>query len=368
MANRFPRVASVDVFRAITMFFMLWVNDFAGMEGIPHFMKHADAAEDMLGFSDLVFPAFLFCVGLSIPFAIENRIQKSGYLRTVYHILVRSLSLIFLGVVSMNLGSMEGGLSHKWLLLIMCVGTFLTWNVRLPSKWLRWAGFALLAGLLFYRWSMGLELRTAWWGILGLIGWAYLFCSLLYLLVRKSAFLHTLAFGAVVTLMLLAHSGVIPSLIVSDGFTHAALVYAGAFCFMHRGAKSFPAVSLGLGVLFAAAGLLSHHFWMISKVQATPTWMFFCTAIFFPLAGILNLVCDRKKFTAWARPIQAAGSSTLTCYFLAYLWYSAVMIFGISFGPMLSYGVPGLCRSFAVALAIILVTELLGKAGIKLKL
>lgn len=28
------RVASIDIFRALTMLLMLWVNDYAGMDGI----------------------------------------------------------------------------------------------------------------------------------------------------------------------------------------------------------------------------------------------------------------------------------------------------------------------------------------------
>ena len=53
------RVASIDIIRALTMLTMLFVNDFAGMSGLPHWLHHAAMDEDMLGFSDLVFPAFL---------------------------------------------------------------------------------------------------------------------------------------------------------------------------------------------------------------------------------------------------------------------------------------------------------------------
>ena len=62
------RVASVDAFRAITMVMMLFVNFYAGMSGIPHWMHHAAAKEDMLGLADIVFPAFLFAgQGMEVP-------------------------------------------------------------------------------------------------------------------------------------------------------------------------------------------------------------------------------------------------------------------------------------------------------------
>ena len=52
------RVAAVDVLRALTMFLMLFVNDIPGLRDVPHWLFHARADEDMMGFSDTIFPAF----------------------------------------------------------------------------------------------------------------------------------------------------------------------------------------------------------------------------------------------------------------------------------------------------------------------
>lgn len=73
------RIASVDILRALTMLTMLFVNDFAGMSGLPLWLHHAAADEDMLGFSDLVFPAFIFCMGLSIPADFSSRALILGF-------------------------------------------------------------------------------------------------------------------------------------------------------------------------------------------------------------------------------------------------------------------------------------------------
>ena len=67
------RIASIDILRALTMVLMIWVNDFWSLTNIPKWLKHASATEDYLGFSDIIFPLFLFIVGLSIPFAIQQR-------------------------------------------------------------------------------------------------------------------------------------------------------------------------------------------------------------------------------------------------------------------------------------------------------
>ncbi|MBQ1674075.1 MAG: DUF5009 domain-containing protein, partial [Bacteroidales bacterium] len=188
------RVASIDIIRALTMLTMLFVNDFAGMSGLPHWLHHAGMNEDMLGFSDLVFPAFLFCVGLSIPFAIEARYRKGDQpLQVIGHILGRTLALVVMGVFAMNMRGVEGGLSHAVFSLLAVAGFFLVWNVypkrpngRLPwwATALRIAGVLLLAWLVLYKDLHGMPFRTGWWGILGLIGWAYLPCALAFVFLK----------------------------------------------------------------------------------------------------------------------------------------------------------------------------------------
>jgi len=70
------RLHSIDIFRAITMLFMIFVNDVSSVKNIPAWIDHVDANADGLGFADTVFPAFIFIVGLSLPFAIKNRLKK----------------------------------------------------------------------------------------------------------------------------------------------------------------------------------------------------------------------------------------------------------------------------------------------------
>lgn len=73
------RIEALDIFRALTMFFMLFVNDIPGLKNIPHWLLHASYHEDMLGFSDTIFPAFLFAMGMAVPYAIQNRYKKRRY-------------------------------------------------------------------------------------------------------------------------------------------------------------------------------------------------------------------------------------------------------------------------------------------------
>ena len=43
------RIATIDVMRAIIMLLMLFVNDIPGVDGLPHWLGHAETEEDMLG-------------------------------------------------------------------------------------------------------------------------------------------------------------------------------------------------------------------------------------------------------------------------------------------------------------------------------
>ncbi|MDR3141506.1 MAG: heparan-alpha-glucosaminide N-acetyltransferase domain-containing protein [Tannerellaceae bacterium] len=97
------RNAAIDILRALTMFVMIFVNDFWKVHDIPWWLDHARRGEDFMGLADVVFPCFLFVVGMSVPFAIERRYAKglSGE-STVGHILSRTLALLVMGAFITN--------------------------------------------------------------------------------------------------------------------------------------------------------------------------------------------------------------------------------------------------------------------------
>jgi len=74
------RLTSIDALRGFVMFMMIFVNDLAGAgKVVPDWMVHfSDRHRGGSGmtFVDLVFPAFLFIVGMSIPFALGPRIEQ----------------------------------------------------------------------------------------------------------------------------------------------------------------------------------------------------------------------------------------------------------------------------------------------------
>ena len=151
------RNLTIDLLRALTMAVMLMVNDFWSVSGIPHWMKHAKATEDMLGFSDVVFPSFLFCVGLSIPYAI-TAMRRKGRSEgdVVRHILSRSFALILMGAFICNYESgidPSIGYDRNAYCLLMTLAFFLVFNRYEQSdgwlvRGLKAIGWAILLFLL----------------------------------------------------------------------------------------------------------------------------------------------------------------------------------------------------------------------------
>lgn len=392
------RIHSIDVFRALTMLLMLWVNDFWTLTGVPKWLEHASASEDYLGFSDIIFPCFLFIVGMSIPFAIDRRIAKGeDRWQITYHILTRTLALLVMGVFSVNAGDLDpqaSGISQAWFVILMVLGFFLIWNdypkVEGMHKWLvgglKGAGLALLV-FLAWRFRTGPEqevlltgLTPRWWGILGLIGWAYAGSSLVYLFGKDQPSVILTAWVMVTLWNIASHAGWLASWpawttswLVGDGAFHSfALAGTVASLLLHAWADSehqkLMRTLLGLSAFMLVAGIISHQYFIVSKIQATPPWIFYgCAIAFAAYAGLRQLVDLRGK-QHWFAFIEPAGSSTLTCYLLPYWYYKVVLLLGIGLPAVLTQGVLGLCTSMLYALLIVFLTGLLGKVGVRLKI
>src|SRR6266700_2655217 len=98
------RIASIDALRGLVMFMMIFVNDLAGVSNkiVPGWMKHFHGKSGMT-FVDLVFPAFLFIVGMSIPSPIGSLLDQGEPLwKTLLHVVMRTLSLLMIGILMVN--------------------------------------------------------------------------------------------------------------------------------------------------------------------------------------------------------------------------------------------------------------------------
>src|SRR6476646_730289 len=97
------RITSIDILRALTMVLMIFVNDLWSLKNIPGWLEHVAPGVDGIGLADTVFPAFLFIVGLSLPFAIDHRRKKGDTeAQLVLHVVTRTVALLVMGVFLVN--------------------------------------------------------------------------------------------------------------------------------------------------------------------------------------------------------------------------------------------------------------------------
>jgi len=392
--NDTMRLASIDVFRALTMVLMIWVNDFWSLSEVPKWLQHASATEDYLGFSDVIFPLFLFIVGLSLPLAIENRRKKGNSTGEIAkHLFDRTLSLLFIGFFMVNSETLHestiiGTTTWKLLMALGIALIWMDWNRSpVPVLWHKplkvtgWLIFALLA----YSYRGGPEgnqwMEPQWWGILGLIGWAYGLNGFVYLYVKGNLVVMVVFWILLNGLSMASHS----RFAISDPgfFQHFSTLYMGtipafttagmvATLLLNKMKSSKPKfiypTLMGLGLIHMILGILTRPIWGISKIQATFPWLAICTGIGFLTFGFLLFLVDDKNKKNWAKWIRPAGTATLTCYMLPYFIYPFYTIFGWKLPTVLNAGLLGLFLSMCFALLVVTLTGYFEKKGLKLKL
>lgn len=380
------RNLAIDIFRGLTVALMVCVNDFWAVHNVPHFLEHFAVMEDGMGLSDIIYPMFLFAMGMSVPLALERRFQKGYTLETTLrHILGRTLALLLMGSFIVN---SESGIAWNkgifWLMMV--VGFFLVWNNYREGfkfkKPLRWLGIVILAGLaITFRSPDGGLFRSSWWGILGQIGWMYLFCALAYILCRRRWWI-LIVLWVVFCLVNISvapmrdGSELLGGNYVADfsdalhlGNGHSIIMaLGGVICVLadQKLKKHRLVTGLVASVALALLAALTHKWWIVSKGQGTLPWCLYVSAISVALYSLLRSL-ELKGLTAWARPVNPAGKATLTVYMLPYFFYS-FWIFLAPTVPAWMSGWAGVAKCALFSALCIVSAWGLGKMGVKLKI
>ena len=385
------RLKSIDILRALTMLLMIFVNDLWSLSGIPGWLEHKAANVDGMGLADVVFPAFLFIVGLSIPYAIRSRIKKGdSRIQVLRHIIERTLALLIMGVFMVNLENIDRAdsiISKPIWQILMTLAFFLIWNVyrgkvmgRISPLIMKSAGWIILVFLaIIYKapdQGNGTWMHFHWWGILGLIGWGYLLSALVYLFMGNRP-------GWLFLVLILLYMLNINEFVTPFSFTLKLVISASSYALVMGGvlttalliklqeskkiSRLIPLL-LAFAALLLLFGFLTRPAWGISKIMATPSWTAICSGITALAFAFLYILSDKMGLYRWADIIKAAGSSTLTCYLLPYFVYALWVIIGLTPIEFLNTGVVGLLKSALFAFLIIQLTGLLGRWSIKLKI
>ena len=390
------RIASIDILRALTMVLMIFVNDLGSLRGIPVWLEHVESGVDGIGLADVVFPAFLFIVGLSLPYAIDNRRKKGDTeWQLVMHVLTRTIALLVMGVFLVNGESRNdaamGFPPYLWNPLC-CISFILIWNVYPKNATRALVYTAKAIGIInllilayIYRGGDDGEITRfapKWWGILGLIGWSYLAAGLITVF-SKNNFIVILSAWIFFALLSMGYkAGFIPS----DSFinfipnailggTLTGLAVGGVLTtlifryFRKRNDNmKLTLALLGFAGLLIVLSVLTRPYWKLAKLGATPAWLFLCSA--FTVLGfvVIYWISDVKRKAHWFNFIRPAGTDTLLCYLIPYFLYSIFRAVHLQWPEFIITGGVGLLKSLGIALLCVFITGLLNRAGVRLKL
>ena len=392
------RLASIDIFRGITMVVMIFVNELASVHGLPWWTYHAHAQDDAMTYVDMVYPFFLFAVGLSMPLAIKARLKKNASLAALWlHVILRSAGLIVLGLILANAERGDParmGLNPNLWAILGLLGGALYLSVYTGSKRgatvhrvLRVIGLVLVVAMYAIYRRTTHDGHVGWINgsypeILGLIGYTFFAISILYIPTRRWLWTPLAWLVALLTFnaLCIAKWIVLPRHLPLyfwpfDNGAMAAIMMGGIvtsviFLGDHRwkalGQKMSMAVAFALASL-AAGRLLTPL--GISKIRATPTWSLYCIAAAVLSFALLYWICDVKRKTGWAFFARPAGSNTLLTYLLPDFYDFLIGLVGITYlDTHFNFGWPGVVRTVVFTAFILAIAALLTRCKIRLQL
>jgi predicted acyltransferase len=410
VAPKTPRITSIDALRGFVMFTMIFVNDLAGAPKkiVPNWMVHfSDRHKHGSGmtFVDLVFPAFIFIAGMSIPFALGGRLNKGETIWKTYgHVILRSLALLAIGILMVNGESassdIPGWSPELWSYSMFLSAIFAFTTISPPKASAASARFWLiismclrvlgLVGMFYCALNFHGEddkailsfypfhLRTSWYGILGIIGWAYLIAASVYLVFRD----HRTALLGCMVLQLCLYPADRKGLFegfwlesilgIGESGAHAAIMVGGVLLASILVAADVATVwaRARLTLLFAlgcaAGALLLNGLYGISKNNATPSWCLWSCAITAILWLGFYFICDvYQSAKIISKPFSVAGQNVLLAYLLSEMLPSPFSLIHFDAAPGLAWYV---FRSAAWAVLLLTLTAGLNYRGIRLKL
>jgi predicted acyltransferase len=293
------RLIALDVFRGITIASMIIVNNPGSWKHVYGPLLHAD----WHGWTptDLIFPFFLFIVGISISLALSRRkLQAAAWQPLYLKIMRRSLILFGLG------------------LLLSLFPRFDISSLRIPGVLQRIAVCYLIASLLF--------LKTGWKSrvgiVLGLLTWYWLLMKFVPVpgygagiweyegnlcgwLDQKllGGHLHKPAFdpeGVLSTLPAVA--------------TTLLGTLAGDWL---RGQRSRSRTWLGLagaGAALTVLGLWFHRFFPINKQLWTSSYVLFAAGMALLCFSLCYGIIDLKGIRRWSYPFRVLGTNAILVF------------------------------------------------------
>jgi predicted acyltransferase len=317
MAKSSNRLVSLDIFRGMTVAFMIIVNTPGSWDFVYSPLRHAKW--NGCTPTDLVFPFFLFIVGLSTYYSLKkygNEINSSSVLR----IFRRSVTIFIVGLFlsifpyfGMDYTKLRIMGVLQRIALAYGIGAIICLTVRREYLWL------VIAVLLLLYWGLlaffggadpySLEGNFALKADLAILGKNHLYNGF-GIPFDPEGLLSTIP--SVCTVIIGYFIGEMIGSVSASGKTVLKLILFGA-------------ASAGLGYLWSMLFPVNKPLW-------TSSYVLYTAGIAMAVLAIIYLVADVLKFQKWAVFFTVFGTNALFAYFLAGIWTNMLLFIQIPSG------------------------------------
>ncbi len=295
------RMLSLDVFRGITIAAMVLVNNAGGpisYAPLKHAVWHGWTP------TDLIFPFFVFIVGVAIPLAFQRRVEQGGTKRDLYlKVTRRSLLIFFISVIILH-GfpytlekfahiRIMGVLQRIAICYFVAAMLYLTTKIRTQ---------AIVAGALL----------LGYWAAMKLIAVPGFEAGDLSLEGNLAAWIDRTILGSHTYRPLYDPEGLfstIPAIV-----TCIAGVFTGQWLQTKREPLDKISGMFGVGALCVAVGYMWHWVFPINKPLWTSSYVVFTAGMALQLLALCYWAIDVKGYKRWTKPFVIFGVNALALF------------------------------------------------------
>lgn len=305
MTEKKSRILSLDVFRGITVASMILVNNPGSWGHIYSPLEHAPW--NGCTPTDLIFPFFIFIVGISIVFALTKRKQEVAHSALIIKVLKRAVILYLLG------------------LLLALFPNFEFSTVRIPGVLQRIAVVFFISSLLFLKTNF----KSQVWIIAFIL---IIYCVLMTLVpvpgVGPANLEPATNLAAWLDRLIITEAHTWKSTRTWDPEGVLSTLPAIGTCiagmltgqWLLRKTEKIENNILGIiaaGFAAVVAGLAWDAFFPINKALWTSSYVLYTAGLASISFALLYWVIDVKKINKWTTPFLVYGVNAITVFFLS---------------------------------------------------
>jgi predicted acyltransferase len=298
------RLVSLDVFRGITIAGMVLVNNPGSWEHIYWPLEHAQWS----GWTptDLVFPFFVFIVGVAIPLAFANRLESGGTKRDLYVKIVKRTLIIF------AIGLFLNGLPYFGLA-----------EYRIPGVLQRLAVCYFFASIIFLNTKVRTQIAIAvalliiYWALVKLVPAPGFAAGDLTKEGSLPSYVDRVVFGKHVWAQARVYDpegllSTIPAIV-----TALIGVLTGQWLRTEKTRYEKAAGMFVVGAVLVAIGWAWNAFFPINKALWTSSYVAFTGGLALQFLSICYWLIDIKGYRRWAKPFEVFGLNAIALYVVA---------------------------------------------------